>query len=135
MKITLEKIDDGYGLKAKAGHHELLMDSSEEVGGHDGGFRPLYLMLVSLAGCTSMDLIFILRKGKHHVGAYEASVEAERRDEHPKIFSKVTMRIKVETDASDAALDRALRMTREKYCAAHAILQASGPVDVVLERI
>ncbi|MEY2963096.1 MAG: hypothetical protein RL754_357 [Bacteroidota bacterium] len=134
MEIYLERFDDAFGLKATAGNHELILDSDPKIGGGDQGFRPMHLMLVSLAGCSAMDIIHILRKGKHEIRHYSAHVEASRREELPRIFNGITMVITVDTDASDAVLERAAKLTKEKYCSAFAVLEASGPVELVLKR-
>lgn len=135
MHIELERIDGAFGFRARAGQHELLVDASEEVGGQDAGFRPMQLMLVSAAGCSAIDLVSILAKGRHQVGQIRTSVRATRRDQLPRIFDYITLKISIETDAPDAALARALHLTRTKYCSALAVLEASAQIDIVLERI
>jgi len=134
MKISLERFDDAFGFKANAGQHEIILDSAEEFGGHDQGFRPMQLMLISLAGCSAIDIVHILNKGKHAIHAYKAEVSATRRETLPRIFSKIEMIITVDTDASDKVLERAARLTREKYCSAYAVLEASSPVELILKR-
>ena len=134
MKITLERFDYAFGFKATAGQHEMILDTTEDFGGHDQGFRPMQLMLISLAGCSAIDIIHILMKGKHSIRDYSAEVNAKRRATLPKIFSKIEMTITVDTDASDEVLERAAQLTREKYCSAYAVLEASGPVELILKR-
>lgn len=135
MKITLDRFDDAFGFKARAGNHELILDSDPKIGGSDQGFRPMHLMLVSLAGCSAMDIVHMLRKGKHDIRSYSATVEAERREALPRIFSKVVMEISLNTDASDKVIDRAVTLTKEKYCSAFAILEASSPVEIRVKRV
>jgi uncharacterized OsmC-like protein len=55
------------------------------------GFLPLELMAVSLAGCTAMDVISILRKKQQNVTAFSVSVDADRAIEHPKVFTQITI--------------------------------------------
>jgi uncharacterized OsmC-like protein len=134
MKITLERFDENFGFKARAGNHEMILDTAVEIGGNDQGFRPMELMLVSLAGCSAIDIIHILNKGKHAIRSYTATVEAERRDELPRIFSTIDMIITVDTDAPDTVLERAVKLTKEKYCSVYAVLEASSPVTLKLVR-
>jgi putative redox protein len=134
MKITLERFDENFGFKARAGNHEMILDTAVEIGGNDQGFRPMELMLVSLAGCSAIDIIHILNKGKHAIRSYTAIVEAERRDELPRIFSTIDMIITVDTDAPDTVLERAVKLTKEKYCSVYAVLEASAPVTLKLVR-
>ena len=134
MKITLERFDENFGFKARAGNHEMILDTATEIGGNDQGFRPMELMLISLAGCSAIDIVHILKKGKHAIHSYAAEVEAERRDELPRIFSSIGMVITVDTDAPDTVLERAAALTKEKYCSAFAVLEASAPVTLKLVR-
>lgn len=134
MKITLERFDEKFGFKAHAGNHKMILDTAAEIGGNDQGFRPMELMLISLAGCSAIDIVHILNKGKHAIRSYTAEVEAERRDELPRIFSSINMIITVDTDAPDAVLERAAKLTKEKYCSAYAVLEASAPVTLNLAR-
>ena len=134
MKITLERFDENFGFKARAGKHEMILDTAVEIGGSDQGFRPMELMLIWLAGCSAIDIVHILNKGKHAIHSYTAEVEAERRDELPRIFSSINMIITVDTDAPDTVIARAAKLTREKYCSAYAVLEASAPVTLTLVR-
>ena len=129
MKISLERTDNNFGMKDKAGNHEILLDSQEE-----GGASPMQLMLISLAGCSTIDLIHILRKGRYEITSYASEVIATRREEMPRIFNAITLLITLETDAPDEVLNRAIALTKTKYCSAFAVLEASCPVEVSVNR-
>ena len=134
MKVKLQRTDKGFGMLAKAGNHELRLDTAEDFGGQDNGFRPMELLLISLAGCSAIDIIHILRQGRHEIHSYDSEVIASRREEMPRIFDRIELLITIETDASDAALDRAVELTKVKYCSVLAVLEASAPVDLKLVR-
>jgi putative redox protein len=129
MKISLERTDNNFGMKARAGNHEILLDSQEE-----GGASPMQLMLISLAGCSTIDLIHILRKGRYEITSYASEVIATRREEMPRIFNAITLLITLETDAPDEVLNRAIALTKTKYCSAFAVLEASCPVEISVNR-
>ena len=129
MKISLERTDNNFGMKAKAGNHEILLDSQEE-----GGASPMQLMLIALAGCSTIDLIHILRKGRYDITSYASEVIATRREEMPRIFNAITLLITLETDAPDEVLNRAIALTKTKYCSAFAVLEASCLVEVSVNR-
>lgn len=129
MKISLERTDNNFGMKARAGNHEILLDSQEE-----GGASPMQLMLISLAGCSTIDLIHILRKGRYEITSYASEVIATRREEMPRIFNAINLLITLETDAPDEVLNRAIALTKTKYCSAFAVLEASCPVEVSVNR-
>ena len=134
MKINLNRIDSGFGMLAKAGNHQVYLDNSEDFGGRDIGFRPMQLMLISLAGCSAIDIITILEKGRFSIRNYSSEVQAVRRDEMPRIFEKIDLIITVDTDATDGALDRAVELTKTKYCSAFAVLEATASIDLTIIR-
>jgi putative redox protein len=67
------------------------IDAAEESGGEGKGVRPKALMLTSLAGCTGMDIVSLLKKMRAEVDHLEIDVAGELTDEHPKIYNKVSM--------------------------------------------
>lgn len=135
MKIDLEKINQDYGMSATYGEHEILLDNSISGGGQGEGFSPMALQLISLAGCSAIDVTHILKKKRKEIRSYTTEVHGERREEYPRYFSKITMLIKIDTDASDKALEQAAELTRTKYCSVFAILDATAEIDMKIERI
>jgi putative redox protein len=135
MKISLERTDNNFGMKAIAGHHEIMLDSSpEEEGGSNKGATPMQLMLIALAGCSTIDIVHILRKGRYEITSYESEVIATRREEMPRIFNEITLMITLATDAPDEVLNRAVVLTKTKYCSAFAVLEASCPIGISVNR-
>lgn len=107
--------------------HKLTMDASPEEGGEDAGFRPMELLLVGLAGCTAMDVISILRKKRQDVTSYEVRVHGVRADEHPMVFTDITVQHIVTGHHVDpVAVARAIELSETKYCGAGATLSKSG---------
>ncbi len=110
---------------------EIRIGADPAVGGADDGFRPLELMAVSLAGCTAMDVISILRKKQQQVSGFEVRVHAERAPEHPKVFTHLTIVYEVRGRGVDeAAVQRAIQLSAEKYCPAQAMLSKIVPTDL-----
>ena len=134
MKINLDRIDSGFGMLAKAGNHQVYLDNSEDFGGQDIGFRPMQLMLISLAGCSAIDIITILEKGRFSILNYSSEVRAVRREEMPKTFEKIDLIITIDTDATDDAMDRAVELTKTKYCSAFAVLEATSSIELTIVR-
>ena len=65
------------------------LDAAPDAGGQNTGFRPLELMLVSLGGCTAMDVISILKKMRQDVTGFEVRVSGDRATDHPKVFTRL----------------------------------------------
>ena len=110
---------------------QIQLDAKKEVGGEGKGFIPMELMAVSLAGCTAMDVISILRKKRQDVTDFEVRVDASRADEHPKVFTYVTIDYLVTGHNVDVdAVLRAIQLTSERYCPAQAMLGKVFPIDL-----
>jgi len=102
----------------------LPLDAQKDVGGHDAGISPMELMLTALAGCTGMDVISILRKKKQDVTGFEVEVEGARADEHPKVYTEIWVRFTITgRNVDQKAVDRAIELSRDKYCGAAATLR------------
>ena len=114
----------------------LPLGADPALGGDTDGFRPIELMLVGLAGCTAMDVISILRKKKLAVSAFEVRAEAERADEHPRVFTRIHLRYRVTgTGIDPAAVARAIELSETRYCPAQAMLRPAVPITSSFEII
>ncbi len=110
---------------------DIQLDAKKEVGGEGRGFIPMELMAVSLAGCTAMDVISILRKKRQDVTDFEVSVDAPRADEHPKVFTRATIDYLVTGHGVDEkSVLRAIELTAQSYCPAQAMLGKVIPIDL-----
>ncbi len=107
------------------------LGSDPAVGGANDGFRPMELMAVSLAGCTAMDVISIVRKKRQDVTAYEVKVHAERADQHPKVFTSAVIEYEVTGHGIDeAAVRRAIELSAKTYCPAQGMLAKVMPIQL-----
>ncbi len=106
------------------------LDSKKEVGGSDSGIRPVELMALSVAGCTAMDVISILQKKRQQVTGFSVQVHADRAQEHPRRFLKMTIEyIITGIDIDPAAVERAVQLSEEKYCPSIATLRGNVEFD------
>lgn len=107
------------------------LGTSPDVGGDDDGIRPLELMAISLAGCTAMDVISILKKKRQDVSDFEVRVDVDRANEHPKVFtSAVIDYIVTGKNVDEKAVVRAIQLSAERYCPAHAMLSKVFPIEL-----
>ena len=110
---------------------EVPLGSYPEVGGDDDGFRPMELMAVSLAGCTAMDVISILGKKRQEVSDFRVKVDAERTDQHPKVFTSAVIEYHLAgKEISEKAVTRAMELSAESYCPAQAMLGKVMPLEL-----
>jgi putative redox protein len=110
------------------------LDADPGVGGTDSGFRPLELLAISLAGCTAMDVISILRKKRQEVTAFDVRVQTEQQAEHPHVFTLAKIFYIVSGhQVAEAALLRAIELSALKYCPAQAMLSRAFPMEMFYE--
>ena len=130
MKDTIEvKWMGDMAFEAIIQEHRILMDAKEEIGGHNQGPRPKPLLMVSLAGCTGMDVISILKKMKVNPVEFNIRVEGGIADDHPRLFT--SMHIIYEFRGDDLPLDKlshAIELSQDKYCGVNASLKKAMPV-------
>jgi putative redox protein len=103
--------------------HQVTLDAAVADGGQDGGFRPIEMLLVGLAGCTGMDVITILRKKRQLVTDYEVRVEGIRAEDHPMVFLEINVEhIITGYELQPQAVEQAIRLSEERYCGVGAML-------------
>jgi putative redox protein len=108
---------------------EVPLGAHPKVGGDNDGFRPLELMAVSLAGCTAMDVISILQKKRQEITGFRVEVDAERADEHPKVFTTAQIKYHVTGKTVDQkAVLRAIELSATRYCPAQSMLAEVFPM-------
>lgn len=108
--------------------HAILMDASEEAGGHDTAARPMEVLLIGLLGCTAMDVISILKKKRQPVQDFKIFATAERAPEHPRYYSKIHLEYVAYGDVAPDALARAVELSEEKYCGAMATVRGVAQI-------
>ncbi len=109
--------------------HPVHMDSDQSVGGTDSAARPMELFLIGLGGCTAMDVVSILRKKRQDVTGLELKLHADRAEENPKVFTAITIEYIVRGRGVDpSAVERAMELSRDRYCPAQAMLALAAPI-------
>ena len=110
---------------------QVSLGADPEVGGKNDGFRPMELMAVSLAGCTAMDVISILQKKRQEVTAFEVGVQAQRAEQHPKVFTSAVITYEVTGHGiQEAAVRRAIELSAQAYCPAQGMLAKVMPMKL-----
>ncbi len=109
--------------------HTLVLDAAEAAGGENAGFRPTELLLISLAGCTAMDVISILRKKRQDVTGLEVRTDGNRSEGHPKVYTDIAIEYIVSGRGIDpAAVERAIELSTETYCTVEAMLKKAATI-------
>lgn len=115
---------EGMSFIAQTGSGHLVpMDGAPEAGGHNWAARPMELLLAGAGGCTSFDVISILKKSRQDIRACEVKLTAERAAEDPKVFTQIHLHFVVTgRGLKPEAVERAVKLSAEKYCSASIML-------------
>jgi putative redox protein len=127
MKATIRWAGDAKFIAESGSGHQVTMDGPADHGGQNLGPRPMEMLLLGLGGCTSFDVMSILRKSKQDVTDCVATIEAERADAVPAVFTKIHVHFVVTGRAlKEAQVKRAIELSAEKYCSASIMLERAG---------
>lgn len=121
-EIVTTKWLSNMAFESEVNGHKIVIDAESEVGGEDRGPRPKPFMLLSLGGCTGMDVISILKKMRVDVKEFNVKVEGELTEEHPKHFNKI--HVVYEFTGKDLPMDKlkkAVELSEERYCGVSAV--------------
>ncbi len=110
--------------------HSIVMDGPPDHGGKNQGARPMETLLIGMGGCSSFDVIHILKKSRQDVIDCVAEIEAERADAVPSVFTKIHLHFVITGNSLKESMVRnAVKLSAEKYCSA-SIMLAKGGVDI-----
>jgi putative redox protein len=116
--------------------HVVTMDGAPDGGGRNLAPRPMEMLLVGTGGCTAYDVVLILKRGRLDVRGCEVKVTPERASEDPKVFTKIHMHFTVTGKGLTApVVERAIRLSHEKYCSASIMLGAMAEVTTGFELV
>ena len=112
----------------KLDHRTIQLDSSEVMG---QAFTPMELFLVALAGCTAMDVQWILGRQRQKVDKFDMTVSGMRREEDPKYYESIDIKYTFAgPDLRKDAVERAIRLSLEKYCSVRAMVKDSVKLNI-----
>lgn len=129
MKVRVKWVEAVSFLAQSESGHAVLMDGPPEGGGRNLGPRPMEMLLMGMAGCSTYDVIHILKKGRADVRDCVVEVDADRADIDPKVFTKIHLHFIVTGRGLKAeAVERAIKLSAEKYCSASIMLGQVVPI-------
>ena len=100
------------------------------VDGHaDAGASPVQFLVIGLAACMGIDVLDIIRKGRHPLTAFRTTISAERQAEIPHRVTKASLHFHIHGAVPEAVVERAIALSRDKYCSVSHSLRE----DITLE--
>lgn len=110
--------------------HTIVMDGDMDTGGKNTGMRPTELLLISLGGCSGMDVISLLKKKKQEITGIEINIKGLKADSYPKKFTEIEIEYVVSgKDVSEEAVKRSVELSMEKYCSVKATLEGVSKIS------
>ena len=114
--------------------HLVTMDGAPEGGGRNLAPRPMEVVLAGTGGCTAYDVVLILRKSGQQIHACDVTLKAERAERDPKVFTKIHFHFVVTgTNLKANLVERAVKLSHEKYCSASIMLQETAALSHSIE--
>ena len=114
--------------------HLVTMDGAPEGGGRNLAPRPMEVVLAGTGGCTAYDVVLILRKSGQDIHGCDVTLKAERAEKDPKVFTKIHFHFIVTGNKLKANLvERAVKLSHEKYCSASIMLQETAEITHSIE--
>jgi putative redox protein len=127
MKARIEWIEGRVFLGTSNSGHGIVIAAPTAPGAVTIAPSPMEYVLLGTGGCTATDVVMILEKGRHDVRGVEVTLDADRPTEDPKVFTKIRFHFKVTGKGlKPDAVDRAIKLSAEKYCSASIMLARGG---------
>ena len=124
MQARVKWLDNLTFTGTSGSDHGVVMDGDRENG---YGPSPMEMLLLGVAGCSSIDVVHILQKGRENVQDVETDITAERAETDPKVFTKIHLHFKVRGEnLNEAKIERAVHLSAEKYCSASIMLSKAA---------
>ncbi len=134
MKARI-KLAEGMTFVAESGSgHGVVVDASPDIGGRDLGARPMELVLMGTGACSAVDVVLILRRSRQEIVDCTVELDADRAAEDPKVFTRIHFHYVITGKGlSRSHVERAIRLSKEKYCSATAMLSHTAQVTTDFE--
>jgi len=114
--------------------HKIVIDAANEFGGENNGPRPKALLLLSLAGCSGMDVVSLMEKMRINYSDFKIIVEGNLNEDHPKKYNSITLKyIVTGKDIEIEKIEKAIKLSEEKYCGVWATLKPGVKIDYKIE--
>lgn len=129
MKARIKWVENVCFIGESETGHAVVLDGAADAGGRNLGMRPMEMLLIGMGACTSFDVVTILKKARQPVTDCVAELQAERADEIPKVFTRIHVHFVVTGQGlNPSQVERAVKLSAEKYCSASIMLGKSAEV-------
>jgi len=132
MQINLYRAKGSTFIAKGDSNHWVVLDSVKQFGGSEAASKPMEMVLMALGGCSALDIESLINKMRTPAAEFQVEITAERQDEHPKVFTKIHLTFIFKgANLNKANIEKAVKLSQEKYCSVSAMLSKS--VDISYE--
>ena len=132
MNMQIKRIDEPYVFEfSDSNGNSMIMDSSADLEGQNRGMTPMQVLLGSLMGCMSIDIILVLKKQKISPKNYKVEAITKKREGVPTPYEKIHFVVSIDEDIDRKKIHRAISLSLEKYCSVRACLK--DDIDITFE--
>jgi putative redox protein len=136
METRVKWLDNMSFVGESASGHSVVMDGPPEAGGRNLGARPMEMLLLGVGGCSSFDVVSMLKKSRQDITNCEVKISAERADTEPKVFTKIHLHFIIEgNNLSEKKVARAIGLSADKYCSASIMMSKTAEVTHDFEMV
>ncbi|MBI2383019.1 MAG: OsmC family protein [Gammaproteobacteria bacterium] len=127
MQARIKWVENAAFVGETGSGHAVVIDGPPDIGGRNLGPRPMELMLLSVGACSAVDVVHILKKARQPVAGCEVEVKSQRAETDPKVFTEIHLHFIVSGQGLGAShVERAVKLSAEKYCSASIMLGRGG---------
>jgi len=109
--------------------HTIVMDGPEEGGGRNLGPRPMEMLILGMGACSTYDVVSIIKKSRQEITDCELKITSQRADSDPKVFTDIQLHFIVSGyNLKKKQVERAIKLSAEKYCSASIMLGATANI-------
>jgi putative redox protein len=137
IKIEINRLNEGFHMEAvNEQGNTIHMDASPDIGGTNKGMRPMQLLLAAMGGCSSIDVINILKKQRQDLKDIKITVTGEReKDAIPSLYTDVHAHFKLYGNLDHDKVEKAVTLSVEKYCSVAKTLEKNAKITYSFEII
>lgn len=130
MRVEIERIDHKFQFEASANGQTISVTASPEMSGEGStGFRPMQLLLSSLASCLSIDVLNILYKQRQEVESFHVTIDGQRSEDIPSVFTQIDLLFSFRGNLNEERIQRAIDLGMERYCSVYHSLSPNITVN------
>lgn len=134
MKINLTRVDDAFRFKATNERGDVVhTDGSPAIGAGENGWRPMEMLLISLAGCSAIDVISVLKKQRQVIEDFQIEIDGDKKEGVPSPYTAIRVHYIVKGNIKTSKIEKAIELTKTKYCSVYFSLHPDIEVSYTYE--